>query len=84
MYTHMHAGHMYHTRLLTPELYDPLTDLMNDEIREKLGIIPDDVIWGGLWAREKYFGYFTYEKHNYDVFIFKFLFHIVQFADIVA
>lgn len=48
MYTHMHAGHMYHTRLLTPELYDPLTDLMNDEIREKLGIIPDDVIWGGL------------------------------------
>ena len=31
----------------SPEVYDDLDDLMNNEIREKLGIIPDDVIWGG-------------------------------------
>jgi len=28
---------------------DPLDDLMNGVIREKLGIIPDDVIWGGQY-----------------------------------
>ena len=31
----------------SPEVYDDLDDLMNNEIREKLGIIPNDVIWGG-------------------------------------
>ncbi len=33
---------------LAPMMQRNLDDLMNNEIREKIGIVPPDVIWGGM------------------------------------
>ena len=40
------TGHLY-VRLVSRLYTDPLTELMNGEIRKKLGIIPSNVTWGG-------------------------------------
>ena len=32
----------------SPRAGDPLDDLMNGPIREKLGVIPENVVWGGI------------------------------------
>jgi len=37
-------------KLYPDRLADPLDDLMNGPIREKLGVIPDHVIWGGQYS----------------------------------
>ena len=39
---------------------------MNNEIREKLGIIPDDVIWGGKDAMDVYNMPFKFNSKSYE------------------